>query len=578
MSDERFDVVVIGGGHNGSTIAAYLAKSGLSTCVLESRPECGGGQENTEVRPGFRIDPHATYLYGGAAPGFDQLELWKYGMRMVYYASMAGVATLDGQAANLGGRWRPDLGDAAIKRYSPNDLEGPGRIFDQLGEGPSRELLRALFWTPPFPEGAEIDPRDMPWWKVFRQYLPNLFFDELVDMSYVDFLDNFVQWDPLKVVGAFGAWYCGAHPDWEGMLLQSLGGTLLYSYASGAPRGGMHTYAHAIIRCAIANGARVMTNAPVGEIIVNNGRAVGVRLSDEAAFPEKTIWADKAVISGVDVKQTFLKLVGKGHLDPSFTQRVDDISLKGGSLFVMSVICRELPRYHNKEEYFPQDVYPSCVIAPADSFEYFRTQTRDAYSYKKPPELTPEHLTMMICTHDPYDSTRCPDGYHVLSPIYLEVPPPQYDVTGAQGINRHKEEITKAALGVLRQLAPNMTEGNIVDVFVNTPYDSEFRNAGMVGGNWYGIRQSEDQWFSNRPLPELSRYRTPIEGLYLCNQTSHPGGLCLTAVPYNLMHILIDDGIANPGSWWYPSPHYMKDLKPTASISRKTALETDVVK
>ncbi len=559
MPDERYDVVVIGGGHNGSTIAAYLAKCGLSVCVLESRPECGGGQENTEVRPGFRIDPHATYLYGGAAPGFEQLELWKYGMRMVYYSSMAGLATLDGVAANLGGRWRPDLGDEAMRRYSPADLDGPGRVIDQLGEQASRELLRALFWTPPHPVGMEVDPVDMPWWQVFRKYLPHLFFDELTEMSYVDFLDNFVHWDPLKVVAGFGAWYCGAHPDWEGMMLQSLGGTMLYTYASGAPRGGMHTYAHAIIRCAIAHGARVMTNAPVEEIIVTNGRAVGVRLSDDAAFPEKTIWADKAVISGVDVKQTFAKLVGRRHLDPSFLQRIDDISLKGGSLFVMSVICRELPRYHGREEFFPEDVYPSCVIAPADSFDFFREQTRDAYSHRRSPALSPEHLTMMICTHDPYDSTRCPEGYHVLSPIYLEMPPPQYDVSGPEGVNRQKEEITRAALELLGRLAPNMVGENIVDVFVNTPYDSEFRNAGMVGGNWYAIRHSADQWFSNRPLPELSRYRTPVDGLYLCNQTSHPGGLCLMAVPYNLMHILIDDGVAEPGNWWYPSPFYVPD-------------------
>jgi phytoene dehydrogenase-like protein len=557
VRDERFDVVIVGGGHNGTTIAAYLAKCGLSTCILEARPECGGGQENTEVRPGFRIDPHATYLYGGAAPGFDQLELWKYGMRMVYYPSMAGIATLDGQAANLGSRWRPDIGEESIGRVSPGDLAGPGRIFDQLGEAATRELLRALFWTPPYPEGTEVDPVDMPWWQVFRKHLPNLWSEELVSMSYLDFLDNFVQWEPLKVLDAFAAWYCGAHPAWDGMLMQSIGGMLLLTYASGAPRGGMHTYAHAIIRCALAHGARILTNAPVGEIIVRDGRAVGVRLAEDAAFGEKTIWADKAVISGVDVQQTFLRLIGRSHLDPSFVQRVSDISLKGGSLFVMSVICRELPRYHGREDAFPEEIYPSCVVAPADSLEWFRDQTREAYSHRRPPKMAPEQLTMMICTHDPYDSTRCPDGYHVLSPIYLEMPPPEYDVTGPEGVNRQKSEITSGALALLERLAPNMTGANIVDVFVNTPQDSEFRNAGMVGGNWYGVRHSEDQWFANRPIPELGRYRTPIEGLYLCNQTSHPGGLCLMAVPYNLMHVLIEDGIAEPGGWWYPSPYYV---------------------
>jgi phytoene dehydrogenase-like protein len=166
---------------------------------------------------------------------------------------------------------------------------------------------------------------------------------------------------------------------------------------------------------------------------------------------------------------------------------------------------------------------------------------------------------MMICSHDQYDPTRTPDGYHVLSPIYLECPPPQYDVEGPEGYNRHKQEIVDAALALLERMAPNMHSDNIVDVFVNTPYDSEFRNAGMSGGNWYGARQSADQWFGTRPMPELARYRTPIDGLYMCSQSMHPGGLCLMAVPYNLMHILIEDGIVEPASWWYPSEWYVPE-------------------
>src|SRR5690606_31587591 len=133
----------------------------------------------------------------------------------------------------------------------------------------------------------------------------------------------------------------------------------------------------------------------------------------------------------------------------------------------------ELPRYHGRDDAFPHEAYPSCVVAPADSMEFFHNQWRDAYGHKRRPRLDPEHMTMMICTHDVYDSTRCADGYHVLSPIYLEMPPPRYDVSGPEGVNRDKQEITEAALGVLQQLAPNMTGDNIVDVFVNTPYESE---------------------------------------------------------------------------------------------------------
>ena len=560
MSEETFDVVVVGGGHNGSTIAAYLAKSGLSVAVCEARPECGGGQENTEPRPGFRIDPHATYLYGGASPGFDQLELWKYGMRMVYYPSMSGVVTLDGVAANMGSRWRPDIGEESTRRYFPDGNGGGGGLVDALTEPAMRELLRALFWTPPHPRQHEIDEADLPWWQVFRKHVPELWTERLVDMSYCDFLEEFVPWEPARVLSAMGAWYCGAHPNWDGMMLPSLGGVMLFGYSGGAPRGGMHTYAHAIIRCAIAHGARILTNSPVEEIIVRNGRAIGVQLAADASFPEKRIWARKAVISGADVKQTFLRLVGPQHMDAGFAQRVADVSLKGGSLFVMSVICRELPKYHGRDDAFPEEIYPSCVVGPADSMDFFYTQTRDAYSHKKAPaSFTPEHLTMMICSHDQYDPTRTPDGYHVLSPIYLECPPPQYDVEGPEGYNRRKQEIVDAALALIERMAPNMHSDNIVDVFVNTPYDSEFRNAGMSGGNWYGARQSADQWFGTRPMPELARYRTPIDGLYMCSQSMHPGGLCLMAVPYNLMHILIEDGIVEPASWWYPSDWYVPE-------------------
>lgn len=439
-----------------------------------------------------------------------------------------------------------------------------------MDEHAMRELLRALFWTPPHPSHVEVDPVDLPWWQVFRKQVPAEFWtDRFLDMSYCEFLEEFVAWEPSRVLAAMGAWYCGAHPNWDGMMLPSLGGTLLFSYSGGAPRGGMHTYAHAIIRSALAAGARMVTNAPVEEIIVQNGRAVGVRLAESSSWPEKTIWADKAVISGVDVKQTFLDLVGRKHLDVGFSQQVDDVSLKGGSLFVMSLITRELPKYHGRDDAFPIEEYPSCVVAPADSMEFFYTQTRDAYSHRRvPQELTPEHLTMMICSHDQYDPTRCPPGYHVLSPIYLECPPPQYDVTGPDGWNRHKDEVVKASLALLERLAPNMTSDNIVEVFVNTPYDSEFRNAGMSGGNWYGARQSDDQWFGTRPIPELARYRTPIDNLYMCSQSMHPGGLCLMAVPYNLMHILIEDEVVEPASWWYPSRWYMPDTTRAASAGQ----------
>ncbi|MFN8104056.1 MAG: NAD(P)/FAD-dependent oxidoreductase [Acidimicrobiia bacterium] len=558
MEDERFDFVIAGGGHNGSTMAAYLAKSGASVCVVEARPECAGGQENTEASPGFRIDPHATYLYGGAAPGFEQLELAKYGFRFVPYRSIFGFVTSDGAAVNMGGRWDQQIGQESLRAVLGDDAARPG-LFDVLQGEVLRDFLRSMFWTPPFPADMDIEPEELPWAQYLKKVFGDFFTPRLLEMSLVEMLDEVIDYEPLKVAQCMAAWYCGAHPTWDGQALPSLAGSMLMGYTSGSPRGGMHAYAHSIIRCALAHGARIVTNSEVAEIVVENGRAVGVRLGERSATPGRVIRADKAVISGADVSQTMLSLVGRHHLDRGFAQRVSDISFKGGSLYVAHVACRELPRYHGNAEFFRDEVYPSCVVWPADSYENLYAQTEDVYSRKVVPELTKDHLSMMVCTHDVYDETRCPDGYRLISPIYIQIPPTHYDVAGPEGANRVKTELTKAVLDLLAEGAPNMTGDNIVDVWVNTPYDSEFRNAGMVAGNWYGARHSEDQWFSQRPLPELSRYRTPIENLYLCNHTSYPGGLCLMAVPYNLMHILIEDDLVSPGSWWYPSPWHVTE-------------------
>ena len=105
----------------------------------------------------------------------------------------------------------------------------------------------------------------------------------------------------------------------------------------------------------------------------------------------------------------------------------------------------------------------------------------------------------------------------------------------------------------------NLDDDNLVKMWSDSPWEQEFRNTGMLGGSWYGTRCDRDEWWNERPLPELARYRVPdIEGLYLAHQSAaHPGGLCLMAVGYNLMHILIEDGIAEPGPWWYASPWYI---------------------
>lgn len=553
---EIYDVIIIGGGPNGLGIAAYLAKCGLSVCILEDRLQVGGGAENTEPIPGFRIDPHATYLYGAAAPGFEQLELHKFGFRMVYYKSMMGGVTSDGKALTFGRYSENQI--KYLSKFSKRDSE-IWQIFEEKILPFEMELLRSVYWTPPPPEGVKLDIDELPWIKVLKKAIPEIYDDEWPDMSLFELLDSMIDTEPLKVMLAMASWYNGPHPSWKGTGIFGLTCNLLAHWSAGSPLGGMHSYMHSLLRCALSFGAKVLTCSKVEEIIVEDGTAKGVILSDDAPVKNKKIYANKCVVSAVHVKDTFLSLISSRHLSQGLLQKINDISLKGGSLFVLSLISKELPKFKGEAgEILSNGDYPSCIFLPVDTRETILNQTRDIYSLNTHPTKK-ESVIIPLCVHDIYDKTRCPDGYHVFSPIYLQMPPPEYHKDGPLAVNKAKDEIVSLMLSAIRDVAPNLTEDKIIAKFVNTPYDSSLRNLGFVGGNWYGISQSEEQWYNNRPLPELSRYRTPIDKLYLCNQTSYPGGLCLLAVPYNLMHILIEDDIAQPGNWWYPSPHYIEE-------------------
>ena len=183
----------------------------------------------------------------------------------------------------------------------------------------------------------------------------------------------------------------------------------------------------------------------------------------------------------------------------------------------------------------------------------------DVDGLKGPPTMLPE----ITITAPGANSINIPDsctipGYYLASPSYVIVPPPEYLVGGPEAIDREK---AKWDAYMLKSYGRIRETDNLVKMWSNSPWESEHRNVGLLGGNWMATRHCRDQWAENRPnalLPELARYRTPIDGLYLCHQSSaHPGGLCLMAIPYNLMHVLIEDGLVEPGDWWYPSPWYI---------------------
>ncbi|HEX7406777.1 MAG TPA: NAD(P)/FAD-dependent oxidoreductase [Candidatus Binatia bacterium] len=559
--DERFDVVIIGAGPNGMATAAYLAKSGLSVCVLEERTECGGACETQEPIPGVRIYPHAMLMYASPAPGFEQLELHKYGFRMTWHPDYAQNEDLAALACTDG--WRP---------ISMQDKMGWAKLGGLLGQPPfTKELMRATFWCPPHPPEVEITDDNVPYMQVYKQRQPDMYTHELREMTMFDLLDEHCETEHFKACMAFAAWASGAAGHWEGVAIpatlcvQLL--TLPNTGQNSIPRGGLHGYFHAIHRAAVHKGAVVRTSCPVDEILIEDGRAVGVRLRETAAMGGRTIWANKAVIAACDIHQVFLKMVGRRHLDPGLIQKIKDVSLKNQTLYV-SVFhtknqLRLKPNWAREDRVMGENKQPFLGVYPCDSREIYYENVADVDGRKGQPTVPPEHAMWFQAPPQSFDPTDCQANYpaargYISQAYEMAVTSPDYHKEGEDALDRHKPEMDAYMRKAYGQMLDGLEDDNVIHHWSATGRDVEFRNTGIIGGTWCGSRHDEDQLWTNRPIPELARYRTPIDGLYHAHQTSgHPGGLCLMAIPYNLMHILIEDGVAEPGKWWYPSPWYI---------------------
>ena len=561
---ESYDFVIVGGGHNGLSTAAYLAKSGYSVAVCEARLEIGGCMDFAEVMPGCVIQPHAAVSYAGAAPGWDHLELWRYGLRMVPYKGPFMVVTSDDRAVLGIHPQDPAITRRALevmKTWSEKDAvlweTLASTLFPQL-----KDILRSIFWVPPWPTDLEYKPEDLPWFQQLNASMPGMFGREWLELSLAEILEELMECGPMKAFMLMEAYYEGVAPHWRGQAIPSWGTILLLSYSSGMVVGGMHTYAHAIARCAMHHGARILSNSPAEEIIVRNNRAVGVRLADNAQYKEKLLMANKAVISAVDVQQTFLRLIGSDHIDKSFKQRIAALDLRSGAIDYSHYIATDYPRLKGEAGKLQAsfDTRPAAYLYPMDNTDAYWKYIQDVEGRRISGKFGPWAMGAgyVDMGQDPR-MCMCPEGWSMCSGFQTNLPPPEYHAGGPDALSFEKKTgYNNMMREVVHQMAPNMKDA-IVYFNSNTPLESEFRNAGLGGASWCGPSATTDQWWSNRPLPELSRYRAPIEGLYLGHQSQYPGGLCIMAVAYNLMHILIDDGLVDPKSWWYSSPWHVKD-------------------
>ena len=515
---QRYDAVIIGGGHNGLISAAYLARAGMKTLVLEKRHVLGGAAVTEELYPGFRFSVF-SYVVSLLRPEIiRELQLPRHGLDILPLdGTFTPLRPGDGPAAGGGDYlWRVnDHGRTVreLRRWSKADAEAYEE-YGQLMVDMARFIKPILAITPP--DLTSLDPRPlMPLAGLARtfQQLPErqqAVFIQLMTMSAADFLDQWFETDPLKATmaasGIIGTYQGVRSPGTAYVLLHHYMGEIDGAFrAWGIPKGGTGGVSNAIASAARSLGVEIRTEAPVARIMVRDGRATGVALESG----EEIEAAD--VLSSVDSSRTFLGLLEPGTLDPEFEEEVRRFKFRGSSGKVNLAVDR-LPDFTCLPG-VGEHLRGAISFSPSlDEMERAYDDAKYGHFSKKP------YIDMIIPTL--VDPSMAPPGKHVIS-CFVQYAP--YKLAPELGTwDDQREAFGDAVIDRIAEFAPNIRD-IILFRNVQTPLDIE-RTTGLTEGNIFQGELSLEQLFFNRPVPGYARFRTPIRDLWLCGSATHPGG------------------------------------------------------
>ena len=508
MTNNKYDAIIIGGGHNGLITAAYLAKAGKKVLVLEKRYLVGGASVTEELYPGFKFTVF-SYVVSLLRPDIVRdLQLSRHGLTVLPLESTL-TPLINGDYLYRDGDHYRSLRD--IARHSERDAGA----YDEYGRNMyfmAKAVKYILSMVPPDP--TTLNPKDWLSLLDMARHFLNLgeeqlfLLAKLMTMSAADFLDQWFESDPLKgtmsASGIIGTYLGPRSPGTAYVLLHHYMGEIDGAFrAWGFAKGGTGGIADAIARSAEALGAEIRCNAPVAQVIVKNGRAVGVALENG-----DEIYAD-AVASSLDPKLTFLKLVDPNQLPADLVDSIRKFNVRGSSGKVNLALdalpdltCMPGPGRHL-----------AGAISISPSIDYIERAFDDAKygEFSKRPYID----CILPSVIDP---GMAPPGKHVMS-CFVQYAP--YELNGGW-TDAKREAFGDAVVDTLSQYMPNLKD-IILHRQVLTPVDIE-NMIGISQGNIFHGELSLSQLFFLRPAAGWAKYRTPIKGYWQCGSGTHPGG------------------------------------------------------
>jgi len=517
--DKKYDVIVVGGGHNGLVCATYLAKAGRKVLVLEANAALGGASATSEFSDQFSVSSCAHWLFQLNPEVASDMGLKGHGLELAARDLNTIALAEDGNHLTIGAN--------SLDGASVSDEDRKAFIAFNKQMLKFSKLLSGAFnrRAPKLVEGNLTDRITLAKLGLGMKMLGKTDMSDLMRLALINIYDvmeeNFEN-DLLKAAISLDS-LLGSHmgprsPNTVyGYLYRRLGD--VYGFNGPAVvKGGMGSVGEALGNAAKAAGVDIEVSSVVSKINVDVDRATGVTLADGRVVNAGM------VVSNADPKTTFNKLVGLSNIETGVARRVKTMRMKGDAA-KLHIALDGLPDFKALTK---DQMAQRLVIAPTMDYIELAFNACKYGEYSKAPAMDISIPTI----HDP---SLAPDGKHVMSVIVQFAP---YELEG--GWESHKDNFKNLIIDKIADYAPNLKDKIIASELL-TPADLEDRFH-IHGGHWHHGEISLDQILTMRPFPGASQYGTSVDGLFLCSAGTHPGGGVMGLAGHNAAKEIIKRG------------------------------------